>query len=233
MKKTTLATALGIIIGGASMGANAALTSTNTLNFTQGGQGTTACNYGTTPPCAKNGYNITDIVGSYFTMDTNGSGTIEIAEKNPIGSNNGIVLGTTQLASGSHSGSVNGSESPNIDNPWEFFGGTGMHQTISSTLVNGAFDLSGWNVTWNGIASIPLVGNATIICDGNNEAACGIGSTYVVDGAYHVGGAGFTTVGYTVHLEGTVAAAIPVPAAVWLFGSGLLGLAGVARRKRK
>ena len=26
--------------------------------------------------------------------------------------------------------------------------------------------------------------------------------------------------------------AIPVPAAVWLFGSGLLGLVGVARRKK-
>jgi hypothetical protein len=28
-------------------------------------------------------------------------------------------------------------------------------------------------------------------------------------------------------------AAIPVPAAVWLFGSGLLGLVGVARRKQR
>ena len=27
-------------------------------------------------------------------------------------------------------------------------------------------------------------------------------------------------------------AAVPVPAAVWLFGSGLLGLVGVARRKK-
>ena len=27
-------------------------------------------------------------------------------------------------------------------------------------------------------------------------------------------------------------AAVPVPAAVWLFGSGLLGLVGIARRKR-
>jgi hypothetical protein len=26
--------------------------------------------------------------------------------------------------------------------------------------------------------------------------------------------------------------AIPVPAAIWLFGSGLLGLVGIARRKR-
>ena len=28
------------------------------------------------------------------------------------------------------------------------------------------------------------------------------------------------------------AAAIPVPAALWLFGSGLLGLVGIARRKK-
>jgi hypothetical protein len=27
--------------------------------------------------------------------------------------------------------------------------------------------------------------------------------------------------------------AVPVPAAVWLFGSGLLGLIGVARRKSR
>jgi hypothetical protein len=29
-----------------------------------------------------------------------------------------------------------------------------------------------------------------------------------------------------------VHAAVPVPAAVWLFGSGLLGMIGVARRKK-
>jgi len=28
------------------------------------------------------------------------------------------------------------------------------------------------------------------------------------------------------------ASAVPVPAAVWLFGSGLIGLIGVARRKK-
>jgi hypothetical protein len=27
-------------------------------------------------------------------------------------------------------------------------------------------------------------------------------------------------------------AAVPIPAAAWLFGSGLLGLAGMARRKK-
>ena len=32
-------------------------------------------------------------------------------------------------------------------------------------------------------------------------------------------------------LSGDVISAVPVPAAVWLFGSGLLGLLGIARRK--
>jgi len=37
-------------------------------------------------------------------------------------------------------------------------------------------------------------------------------------------------VGQAPSFQGTVSA-VPVPAAVWLFGSGLVGLAGVARRK--
>ena len=34
---------------------------------------------------------------------------------------------------------------------------------------------------------------------------------------------------FSIHLQPTV---VPVPAAVWLFGSGLLGLVGIARRKK-
>jgi len=41
---------------------------------------------------------------------------------------------------------------------------------------------------------------------------------------------------YTAYITGTwtsyTVSAVPVPAAVWLFGSGLLGLVGVARRRR-
>ena len=235
MKKTTLATAVGLILGGAALNVNASLTSGTTLSFTLGSVGVVACTYGTTPPCAKNGYNITDIVGSYFSMDTDASGGADPGEKTPIASLNGIVIGATQLASGSHPGSINGTESPNIDAPWTFFGGTGMHQTTSPITFTGGsgstVDMTGWNVTWNGIATIPLVQqSASIAC---STASCSDTSTYTLDAAFHVGGAGFTTVGYTVHLEGVVSAsAIPVPAAVWLFGSGLLGLAGVARRKK-
>jgi hypothetical protein len=37
--------------------------------------------------------------------------------------------------------------------------------------------------------------------------------------------------GFSANMTSTPDAVIPVPAAVWLFGSGLMGLAAVARRK--
>jgi len=42
-------------------------------------------------------------------------------------------------------------------------------------------------------------------------------------------GQSFTSFGYAVTTFGTTV--VPVPAAVWLFGSGLLGLVGIARRR--
>jgi len=204
IKKTSLAMSLAIGLGGIATQPMAAL-STSTLNFTLGTSQVVACTYGTTPPCTKAAYNITDIVGSYFSMDTGGDGIVQPSEKAPIGSFNGIVMGTAQAASGSHSGPIDGTESPNIDSPWTFFGNTGMHQTKSPVTDNGngTLDMSGWNVTWNGIASIPLVTTSpsTITCD---PAACSSTDSYTIDGAFHVAGAGFTTVAYTVHLEGTV-----------------------------
>jgi hypothetical protein len=208
LKKTSLAVSLALGLGGFSTQPMAAV-STSTLSFTLGKAQVVACNYGTTPPCNKAGYNITDIVGSYFAMDTNSNG-VQPSEKTPIGSFNGIVLGTTQAASGSHSGPINGSENPNIDNPWTFFGGTGMHQSTSPITVSGGsgdsytLDMAGWNVTWNGIASIPLTqqGAATLNC--SSGSSCTDGSTYTLDAAFHVNGAKFTSVAYTLHLEGTV-----------------------------
>jgi len=48
-------------------------------------------------------------------------------------------------------------------------------------------------------------------------------------------GSAFNANGELINLEGTVVqnlSAVPVPAAVWLFGSGLIGLIGIARRKK-
>jgi hypothetical protein len=52
----------------------------------------------------------------------------------------------------------------------------------------------------------------------------GILGTAMVDGAL---------IGYSWSFDLTLAPqAVPVPPAVWLFGSGLLGLTGIARRKK-
>jgi hypothetical protein len=47
-----------------------------------------------------------------------------------------------------------------------------------------------------------------------------------------VAGGVFEGFNFNFNLHGNMTV-VPVPAAVWLFGSGLLGLAGVARRKKK
>ena len=236
-RKTTLSAAIGLVLGGVVLNANASLTSSATLSFTLGTPVLAGCTYGTTPPCNKAAYNLTDIVGSYFSMDLNGNGVADPHEKFGIESLNGIHIGTVQTASGSHSGLIDGSESPNIDNPWNFFGNTGMHQTTSpitatSVTSNGAIlDMSGWNVIWNGISSIPLIqqGAATMSCTAGSS--CSDSSSYILDAAFLVGGAGMTDISYTLHLEGQVSN-VPVPATAWLFGSGLLGLVGMARRKK-
>jgi len=223
IRKTALATSITLLLGGlAAPSALAALPTGATLSFTLGTAQIVSCTYGSAPPCNKASYQITDIVGSYFVMDTNGNGP-EPSEKTPIESNNGIVFGTgAQPASGSHTGPIDGTESPNIDNPWTFFGGTGMHQTTGTTTDNddGTIDLP-WNVTWNGIASIPMnpvdaqippvPSPTTLTC---NPAACSDTSSYTIDGQFHVGGAGFTSVAYFLHLEGSVALPGAVPVAV-------------------
>ena len=85
---------------------------------------------------------------------------------------------------------------------------------------------------WGATANIDVLniwdasGNSVDI-DGDGIAGWGM-----IDGAFIGFNANFTTGGGSP--GGTYAGAasvVPVPAAAWLFGSGLLGLVGVARRK--
>lgn len=159
-----------------------------------------------------------------------------------------IKLGVIQPASGSHTGLPDGTENPGIDNPWNFFSNTGMHETSTPISIisddnsgNITLDFSGWGYDWNGIPFISLGGSpnfpedtgvATMVCG----STCEIGDSFILDYAAHVYDlpgnnlTGFGGVPYYLHLEGTISA-VPVPATVWLFGSGLLGLIGIARKK--
>ena len=144
------------------------------------------------------------------------------------------------LSDGSHGGAPGtvAGENPQIDAPWLFFSNTGMHGSTSQVTLTadgsngGTLDMSGWYVHWNGV-QIDMSGGATATMS-CSTANCD-GGTYTASYAAIVpddGTTNFGNVAYTLNLEGTITpSAIPVPAAVWLFGSGLLGLVGVARRK--
>ena len=219
MKRTAIFTALAALgFAGVSTSASAALTTSSVLNFDTG---VVVCNAGVGTPPGNCPYGTNVPTGSYFGMDTNGNGTIQNGEKNAISQTGGVDLGGAQAVGA-------------IDNTWSFGGNTGNHFTVGAlSIVDDGALLAGanWRVNWNGgDIDMGAGGNMTVVC-GNQ---CETGDTYVLDYATVVPTGGFKGFNYTLHLEGTVgASAIPVPAAVWLFGSGLLGLVGVARRKKQ
>ena len=179
---------------------------------------------GTPPNCT---YATLVDTGSYFGMDTDGDGVILSIERIALVVNVGIALGTIQIATGTHSGAPDGTESPGIDQAWAFFGNTGLHLTTiaPTTLTDGGaggvtLDFSGWTVAWNGIAVIPMGSGAW---DGNADGVaimtcavdCAENDTYVLDYSATVplgDPSGFGGVKYAVHFEGTVIGP-PVPPA--------------------
>ena len=205
----------------ASLNANAALINGSVLSFT-------AYNGGSSIPANGN--------GSWFSAEPTLFGVIGIS------SFDGLIVGSTQIASGSHIDAPNGSESPTIDNPHVWFGDTGMLSTVSNTDVlttmgsAATIDFTGIRWSWAGADNIviydPVAGDtgiANIIC----ALDCGNGDTYILDYLGHVeqgSPSGFDGIEVRIHLEGSIST-VPVPAAVWLFGSGLIGLIGLARRK--
>jgi hypothetical protein len=94
---------------------------------------------------------------------------------------------------------------------------------------NGSGDFIATNTT--SALSLTLTGSSNFILGLND------GSGWIADSAVVALGANsysitFGTGANVIEVDVQVVSAIPVPAAVWLFGSGLLGLVGIARRKK-
>ena len=194
MKKTLIASALvaaGMVAAAPS--ANAALASDALLDFDD---------------FVLGGYYGNIVVGgSYFAMDTNGSGDFSKDERTGITKAAGLAVNTAQAAG-------------TIDNSWVFFGPTGSHATLSPTNIlsqaagSADLDFSGWTVDWNNVeinmGSGGSGGVATVLCGGD----CSFGDTFTLDYFATVpddGSTNFGGVAYTVHLEGGIGTAAVVP----------------------
>ena len=245
LQKIALLTAMSAVIGVTSFSAQAAtFMNGDVLTIDAGVQVTDA--YGNTSVNS----------GSFFGMDLNGDSKVQQGERTPLAQGTtGLVIGQTSGVGASHGGAPVAGDTGEITAPWLFNSSTGTDQlTVAATgdTTNG-LDMSGWTVNWNGGPIDMGAGGAWAVANcGAPGMGCGAatfadstadiswsgtyGDTYTLFYTATVPSGGFAGTQYFLKLTGTVEAAsapaVPVPAAVWLFGSGLLGLVGVARRKK-
>ena len=145
----------------------------------------------------------------------------------------GTIKGLGQAnATGSFSTGFNFAGSPFV--PYTF--GSGMNADITAGVLT--FPSMNFGGNYAGLANFnlpPDPGTMTVnfvnaTADPNAFDVQFTWSHYITTADDPTGGYVGFTARWTV--EGT-ATVVPIPAAAWLFGSGLVGLAGVARRRRR
>lgn len=192
------------------------------------------------------------VIGSYYGVDTNGDNNISQNEKILLAQGTtGLVIGALSTPGAFHSGLPTPSDSNAVTAPDVFFGNTGSwYFDIAPTgSTESGLNMSGWDWAWNGLYSWGLGGLAwqptncaDLGCSGYTfQNGVGrlqwdgvYGHAYTLDTTSTVplgdpsgcGGCQFYT-----HLEGTVTA-VPEPSPVWLFGSALLVLFGIAKHRK-
>lgn len=177
--------------------------------------------------------------GSWFSLSSGGSSSIFQSDQVAVfpAIDGGVLIGSTQ--------------SPGEIDSWAFNNADGNHfTTIAPTGgTDTGINFTGWDIFWNGA---PQNGIDQGVWAPNNclELGCD-GVTFTDDvAAFNWSGVYgdtydlwfgrslsscptcFDSLGYFVHLTGTVQT-VPIPATVWLFGSGLIGLIGFSNITRR
>lgn len=162
------------------------------------------------------------------TVITDGTGTIQVIAKS------GFVLDAINVGeNGSYSMTGAGS-SVDIDGLLDVFDWNspvfGVRENTTLT-VNGALDQRDGNLhAWQAVGGFDLTAS---IWDGIDHV--GLSLTNLLTASTSAAGESAfinkTLTGTEIEISVDTSAVVPLPAAVWLFGSGLLGLAAFARRR--
>lgn len=231
MNKTLINVALAVVFGSAALSAQAA----NTFTFTNGtsangaGAGADGVSWFSMLASDTDSDGIPDtniytgLRGTNTTLTT-GSWHFDTASAQPVTGPGGAVHNTGN----------------DLTRDWSFFSGWGADYSKNQQYVTytggttATVNMSGETVHWGG-GDIDMGAGAPGTLSAGVDGLWGTGDERF-DYASVVPSGGFAGVQYAMHLAGTMAmptntAVVPVPAAAWLLGSGLLGLVGVARRK--
>lgn len=196
------------------------------------------------------------ITGGHFSMGQSyTSATCTSATSADFGSCHELAVGTANTLTAGDTGVAKtdtASFSPDIVH-FAYFGASQVTSSLATSAVGAAptndwgsgfsgttgastidLNLGGYYANWNGTNF--LQGTDSSGANGTSTSANGStsGNTFDLEYSSYISGGAFDGQTGFWHLQGTFEEApeVPVPAAVWLFGSGLLGLVGVARRKK-
>lgn len=172
---------------------------------------------------------------NYIVGSSSGYRNFFVFDLTGIASATNATVSAYQMGVGSDGGPTYSSQTPSMS--WELWDVT----TDISTLTNG----SGGFSAYDDLGSGTLYGSVNVFEDLNGRFfnvslnAAGLASLNSATGLWAVGGAIVEPLGYAFgysHEDARVRLnldvnAIPLPAAAWLFGSALIPLVGVGRRK--